>query len=106
MRLSLAFASLVLIPIACGGDMDELPDNDTAFQQKVDAFVKPGDRSHDAVARLEQLHFKCESLSSTQTWCRRLEFTLSSVKHRYQVVLTIRDGRVVAANATTGLVGP
>jgi hypothetical protein len=99
------FASVVFIPIACSADMDELPDNDAAFQQRVDALVKPGDRSPDAVALLTKLHFTCKPLSDTQTWCSRSDLR-ALIAHRYQIVLTVHEGRVVATRATTGLVGP
>jgi len=88
--------------------MDELPDNDAAFQQKVDAFVKPGDAVQDVVALLAGFRFRCSALEAGKgIWCDRLDrSSLSSVARRYQVVVATDNGRVVSAKATTGLVGP
>jgi hypothetical protein len=100
-----ALVPVVVISIACGGCTDELPDNDTAFQQRIDAVVKPGDLSPGAVEVLTRLHFTCKPLSNTQTWCDRSD-PRGLIARRYQIVLTLNDGRVVATSATTGLVGP
>jgi hypothetical protein len=106
-RFSLLLLSL-LAGTASAGDMDELPDNDAAFQQKVDAFVKPGDAVQDVTALLTGFRFRCSALEAGNgMWCDRLDRSaLSSVARRYQIVVTTDKGNVVSAKATTGLVGP
>jgi hypothetical protein len=106
-RRSLVLASVTLVPLAWAGQLEDLPDNTKAFQERLDAIVKPGDNSRDTVALLQRFRFECESLSATEIWCHRLdESALNPIAHRYQVVLTTREGHVVTAKASTGLVGP
>lgn len=100
---------LVFSIAAFAGDLDTLPENEGAFREKIDAFIKPGSNTKDAVSLLETYRFKCEELKKQKNiiWCHRSDGgALASVIRRYQFTLQTEGASVKQVKTSTGLVGP
>ena len=89
-----AIAFILFSLSAFAGDLENLPDNEVALQEKIEKVIKPGSSIKDAVSLLEASRFKCEKLNSDENtiWCDRTDGnSLSSVIRRYQVVLITKE---------------
>jgi hypothetical protein len=93
---------------AFAGDLDELPETEKAFREKIESFIKLGSNVKDAVSILEAYRFKCEEIKNEKNnmWCSRTDSgVLSSVVRRYQVILKSENMRITRVKTSTGLVG-
>jgi hypothetical protein len=103
------FAVGFLISIsAIAGELENLPDTETAFNKKVEASIKSGSSIKDAISLLESSRFTCKELEGDKNtiWCSRTDGgVLSSVVRRYQVILRGDGMQVLHVETSTGLVG-
>jgi len=107
MRTHAAAIVLVFFNVSVlAGDLDNLPDTEKAFNEKIEAFIKSGSKVKDAVSLLEAFRFKCEAIKNDKTAkrCSRAdkEVLRSEVRH-YQVILISQDKRIKRVKTFTGL---
>jgi hypothetical protein len=96
---------------ACQGDRTITRGADGAgeWDRRLWAAVPVGTPEHDATVTMERNGFRCRALPDlpSTVWCDKMSGgNLDSVKRRWQATFTVKDGRVVAVIAFTGLIGP
>jgi hypothetical protein len=96
--------------LAFAGDLDELPQDDAGFREKIAFFIKPGDKAASARRILEMHRFQCQEGKDAEgafLWCNRSDAaSLASIQRRYQVVMRTGGTMVTGVKTNTGLVGP
>ncbi|MGH8452949.1 MAG: hypothetical protein ACRES4_05515, partial [Nevskiales bacterium] len=86
----LLLATLLIAPGANAGDLERLPDTEAGFRQKIEAFIKPGNRVEDSLKILEAHRFECREFNNKYPviHCSRMDEPASgSATRLYQVLI-------------------
>jgi hypothetical protein len=98
-RLALLVAALLAAGWAQAGDLAQLPASERGFQDKIQAYIKPGHRIDDALKMLEAHRFECREFANKVPviHCSRLD-----EPRYYQVMIEPKGAQVGTVTPSVG----
>ena len=99
--LLLPLAALGATMPAGAGDLESLPTSERGFQEKVQAFIKPGNMLEESLRFLEADRFECREFRNKHPvfHCSRME-----APRYYQVLIEPKGARVGTVTPSIGKV--